>query len=87
VLGKRESSLPNVTTDPGQGGGAGTPSAEPTPVPAITPTPTPTRVLPEGELSQLLADAFEASEATQEELDRLRALLEAIQRELEQQNQ
>ncbi|MDO9445462.1 MAG: UPF0182 family protein, partial [Dehalococcoidia bacterium] len=88
VTGKRASSLPNVTTDPGQGG-AGTPSAEPTPVPTTvpTPTPTPTLALPEGELGQLLADAFEASEATQEELDRLRALLEAIQRELEQQNQ
>jgi len=88
VLGKRESSLPNVTTAPGEGG-AGTPSAEPTPVPTITPTPTPTPTLalPDGDLGQLLADAFEASEATQEELDRLRALLEAIQRELEQQNQ
>ncbi|GMU40919.1 MAG: UPF0182 protein [Chloroflexota bacterium] len=85
VMGRRPSSLPNVTTAPGADGGGVTPSPEPTPVPMITPTPTPTRVLPEGELGDLLRQAFEASEATQEELDRLRDLLDAIQQQLEQQ--
>ncbi len=83
VMGRRPASLPNATTDIGD---PPVPGTDPTPVPTptVTPIPTPTIVIP-GDLGELLSEAFEASEATQAELDRLRALLDAIQRQLEAQ--
>ncbi|MDA0269467.1 MAG: UPF0182 family protein [Chloroflexi bacterium] len=84
VMGRRASSLPNVTTqtsgDPLNPVPGPLPDATPTPI--ITATPQP---LPTGDLGLLLDQAQQASDATQAELNRLRALLEAIQVQLEQQ--
>jgi uncharacterized protein len=84
VMGRRPSSLPNVTQQTSGDPSMPVPGPLPdgTPAPMITPTPRP---LPTGDLGVLLDQARQASDATQAELDRLRALLEAIQVQLEQQ--
>ncbi len=79
VMGKRPSSLGSGPQPlPGTTPGATTPAATPTPAtttPAITP----------GTLDELLRQAQQSSNATQQELDRLRAILEAIQKQLQSQ--
>ena len=67
---------PSTPTTPG-----GTPTVTPTPI--VTPTPT----IPLGTLQELLQQAGEAADASQEELDRLRDILEALRAELERQGQ
>ena len=67
---------PNGPTIPGE-----TPAVTPTPI--VTPTPT----IPLGTLQELLEQAGQAADASQEELDRLRDILEALRAELERQGQ
>ena len=86
ILGERAATPPGAIDEtPGTGGE--TPGATPTPegTPGATVVPTGTPALPTGDLRGLLEDARDAQEATQEELDRLRAILDALERELEQQ--
>jgi uncharacterized membrane protein (UPF0182 family) len=70
VLGRAESSLP------GGGGDGGT-----TPTPTVTPTPGPTETVTPGSLDELLQDARDAADAAEQELNRLRALLDEIERQ------
>ena len=67
VFGRAQSSLPG-------GGGTTTPDPTPTPPPDGTPPPS-------GSLADLLRDARDAADDAEAELDRLRALLDAIERE------
>ncbi|MFA7248216.1 MAG: UPF0182 family protein [Dehalococcoidia bacterium] len=86
VMGKRPSSLAGGAQPAPRPGG--TPAATPTPG-AGSPTPTPppgaTPAVPTGSIEDLLRQAQQSSNATQQELDRLRAILEAIQKQLQAQ--
>ncbi|MGE0229740.1 MAG: UPF0182 family protein [Dehalococcoidia bacterium] len=76
VLGRRESTLP------GEAGGPplpGTPEMTPTPGPTSTPVPTPTATLTPGDLQALIDQARQASDSVQQDLDRLRQLLDQIE--------
>ena len=70
VLGRAASSLPGA----GDSGGGTTPDATP------TPTPAPGSETPTGDVDQLLEDARDAVNDVEAELDRLRALLDALER-------
>ncbi len=84
LLGKRQSSLPGATQQPAQPQPGG-PQAAPTPTPAaqpgVTATPLP-RAIPTGDLQRLLEEAQRSQQTTQAELDRLKQLLDAIQRQI-----
>ena len=84
VMGKRPSSLPGAGA-PGTPGT--TPGASPSATPAAGATPRPgaTPVIAPATLEELLRQAQQSSNATQQELDRLRAILEAIQKQLQPQ--
>ena len=71
----------------GQQPSTGTPSATPTPsgTPAPGQTATPTPTSGSASIDDLLRQAQQSSNATQQELDRLRAILEAIQKQLQTQ--
>ncbi|TAJ20309.1 MAG: UPF0182 family protein [Dehalococcoidia bacterium] len=83
LLGKRQSSLPGATQQPGQtpGNQAGQPGAQPTPAPTPAAGATP-RAIPTGDLQKLLEEAQRSQQTTQAELDRLKQILDAIQRQL-----
>ena len=89
VLGKRQSSLPGATQQPGQtqpgqtqpGGAQATPVPAPAPQPGVTATPLP-RAIPTGDLQRLLEEAQRSQQVTQAEIDRLKQILDAIQRQL-----
>ena len=83
VMGKRPSTLAGGQPTPPQPGGGTRPGATPapTPRPGVTPTISPASI------EELLRQAQQSSNATQQELDRLRAILEAIQRQLQTQPQ
>ncbi|MGE3960220.1 MAG: UPF0182 family protein [Dehalococcoidia bacterium] len=73
---------------PGSPGATPTPTptpAGPTPTPAVTETPTPS--IPLGTIEELLQQADDAANASEEELERLRSILEALRTELERQSQ
>ncbi|MBM4415545.1 MAG: UPF0182 family protein [Chloroflexi bacterium] len=75
VLGQRPSTLPG-----GGGAGAPGPGSTPTPRPATaTATPGATATAAPGSLRQLIEDVRRSSQAAQQELDRLRALLDQIE--------
>ena len=84
LLGKRQSSLagaaqqPSGQAQPGQTqpGGA---AATPTPQPGAAAPP---RAIPAGDLQRLLEEAQRSQQMTQAELDRLKQLLDAIQRQI-----
>lgn len=85
LAGRQAPTLPtDVEAQPG-----GTPAPQPTPDPQVTPTPavptTPTPTIPLGTVEELLRQANESADASQEELNRLRAILEALRQELENQ--
>ena len=69
VLGRAQSSLPG-----GSDAGGTTPDATP------TPTPAPGSETPSGDVDQLLEDARDAVDEVEADLDRLRALLDALER-------
>jgi len=85
VFGLAQSSLPGTgqftpTTDPNA-----TPTVTPTPVPTTTPTPvaptlTPTAPPPAGSLAELLNQARQSADEAQADLDRLRQIIEEIER-------
>lgn len=83
LAGRRAPTAPGALDD--------TPSAPTTPgeTPTVTPTPivTPTPAIPLGTIQELLEQAGQAADASQEELDRLRDILEALRAELERQGQ
>jgi len=87
LLGKRQSSLAGAAPAQGQGqpgqaqpgGAAATPT--PAPRPGVTATPLP-RAIPTGDLQRLLEEAQRSQQVTQAELDRLKQLLDAIQRQV-----
>lgn len=83
LLGKRQSSLPGATQQSGQLQPGG-PQAQPAPTPAAQPggtaTPLP-RAIPT-DLQRLLEEAQRSQQTTQAELDRLKQLLDAIQRQI-----
>jgi len=87
LAGRRAPSTPDATDVPGVEvpGTPGTPGA-PTPTP-VGPTPTPTTTIPLGTIQELLQQANDAADASEEELNRLRDILEALQQQLEQQGQ
>jgi len=89
VMGKRPSSLAGGPQPVPQPGGAqATPQpGTPAPTPAATPAPSATPSITPGTLDDLLRQAQQSSNATQQELDRLRAILEQIQRQLSQPQQ
>ncbi len=59
-----------------------------TPTPTVpTPTPTVTPSIPLGTIEELLQQANEAADASEEDLNRLRDILEALEAELERQQQ
>jgi len=86
LLGKRQSSLAGTAQQQGgqgqpgqtQPGGA---ASTPTPQPGATATPLP-RAIPAGDLQRLLEEAQRSQQMTQAELDRLKQLLDAIQRQI-----
>ena len=82
LAGRRAPTQPGALDD---GIGGPVPGAD-TPTPGITPgtTPTPgvTPSIPTGTLQDLLRQAGAAADASQEELDQLRAILEEIERQL-----
>ena len=81
VMGKRPSSLAGSTqVEPSP-----TPSATPTTTPGGSPAATPVTGTPTtpGTIEALLQQARESSNATQQELDRLRAILEQLDRQLQ----
>ncbi|MCK9496777.1 MAG: UPF0182 family protein, partial [Dehalococcoidia bacterium] len=74
---------PNATPPP-EGEATPTPTpGEPTPTPAVTETPT----IPLGTIEELLQQAEGAADASEDELNRLRDILEALRAELERQQQ
>lgn len=91
LLGKRQSSLAGAgqSPQPGQaqpgqtqpGGARATPTPVPAPQPGVAPAPLP-RAIPTGDLSRLLEEAQRSQQVTQAELDRLKQLLDAIQRQI-----
>lgn len=72
VFGRRQSTLPGAALLPDQPPSTSTP-------PAATATAVP--ALPAGELADLLRDAREAADGAQSDLDRLRAILDAIEQQ------
>ncbi len=90
VMGKKPSSLGAVTQTPG-GVAAGAPtgpSAGNAPAPSATPRPTPAAGatpsgIPTGTIEELLRQARQSSDSTQADLDRLRAILDAIQKQIQ----
>ena len=90
LLGKRQSSLAGATqqqpapAQPGQarpGGAQASPTPAASPQPGATATPLP-RAIPTGDLQRLLEEAQRSQQVTQAELDRLKQLLDAIQRQI-----
>jgi uncharacterized membrane protein (UPF0182 family) len=86
LLGKRPSSLSGVTSAPA-GQAQPQPGAQPAPAPTSAPTPAATgtplpRAIPTGDLQRLLEEAQRSQQTTQAELDRLKQLLDAIQRQI-----
>jgi uncharacterized membrane protein (UPF0182 family) len=89
LLGKRQSSLPGATQQPGQTPGGQTPSGQPQPAATPTPAATPAagatpRPIPSGDLQRLLEEAQRSQQVTQAELDRLKQILDALQRQFGQ---
>ena len=84
VLGKRQSSQPGAVPGSQPGSQPGQPQATPTPTPAPQPgaTATPPRTIPTGDLRRLLEEAQRSQQVTQAELDRLKQILDATQRQL-----
>ncbi|MGE3857185.1 MAG: UPF0182 family protein [Dehalococcoidia bacterium] len=89
VMGRRPSSLaggPQGTPgQPSTPGAQATPTPGPGAPPAATPRPGGTPSIAPGTLEELLRQAQQSSDSTQQELDRLRAILEQIQRQLQTQ--
>ncbi len=92
VMGKRPSSLnggpqptPQATPRPGATATPGPVGAAPSATPAPTPRPGATPSISPATLEELLRQAQQSSNNTQQELDRLRAILEQIQRQLQTQ--
>jgi len=84
LLGKRPSSLAGATSTPATQPQP-QPGATPAPAPAAQPSPTGTplpRAIPTGDLQRLLEEAQRSQQVTQAELDRLKQLLDAIQRQI-----
>jgi len=80
LAGRRAPTQPGEVDD-----GRFTPTETPgTPVPGVTPA-VPT--IPPGTIAELLQQANQSANATQEELDRLRAILEALEAQLATQSQ
>ena len=85
VMGKRPSSLAGgAQLDPTK---PATPGATATPTPQPSRTPVPGATAPAGSIEELLRQAQQSSNATQQELDRLRAILDSIQKQLQSQPQ
>ena len=84
LAGRRAPTAPGAIDDT-----PSTPTTPTTPGETATPTPivTPTPAIPTGTLQDLLEQAGQAADASQEELDRLRDILEALRAELERQGQ
>ena len=90
VMGKRPSSLAGGSQPAPQPGGGARPTATPAAgvaTPAPTPRPGVTPTISPASIEELLRQAQQSSNATQQELDRLRAILEAIQKQLQTQPQ
>ncbi|RLT39408.1 MAG: UPF0182 family protein [Chloroflexi bacterium] len=83
VMGKRAPSTAN-SPEPTAAKPGVTPTPTPTPAAGRPPTPGTPTVTP-GTIEELLRQAQQSSNATQQELDRLRAILEAIQKQLQTQ--
>ena len=81
VMGKRQSSLAGAQQQPQPSPPGGPPGG----VPAATPRPGATPTISPASIDDLLRQAQQSSSATQQELDRLRAILEALQRQLQTQ--
>jgi uncharacterized membrane protein (UPF0182 family) len=83
LAGRRAPTAPGALEDAPNG------PITPGETPAVTPTPivTPTPTIPLGTIQELLEQAGQAADASQEELDRLRDILEALRAELERQGQ
>ena len=81
VIGRRQSSLPGVQGGSQQSGSqqpTATPPPAGTPRPSGTATPRPSGTPAPGDLRGLIDQARQASQSTQQELDRLKALLDQI---------
>ena len=91
VMGKRPSSLANgpqaAPTAPATQPGATATPARGTATPTATPRPGATPTIAPATIEELLRQAQQSSNTTQQELDRLRAILEAIQKQLQTQPQ
>lgn len=82
VLGRRASTLPGAPAGPALPGtptATATPGATRTPTPGGTPGATPTGTLTPADLRALIDQARQASNAAQQDLDRLRQLLDQIE--------
>ena len=85
LAGRRAPTTPGEIDDTPGTGVPTTPGAEVTPIPTETPAATPTPSIPLGTIEELLDQAGAAADASEEELNRLRDILEALRAELDQQ--
>ena len=87
VMGRRPSSLSGLMQTTGGVVPAGAAAPRPGAVPAVAPpagVPGGTGTIPTGTIPELLRQAQQSSETSQTELNRLRAILDAIQRQIQQ---
>jgi len=89
LAGRRAPTAPGALDDTPSTGAPTTPPTTPGEAPSVTPTPivTPTPSIPLGTIQELLEQADGAADASEEELNRLRDILDALRAELERQGQ